>query len=517
MNRPDTNINDYIEILKRRKWLLIAPTLICLVIAIVVALAMPSQYRSTTMIIIEGQQVPEAYVKSTDKTPLNSRLSTLTQQIMSRTRLEKIAEDFNLYEDSGSGLLHRLGLRKSTGTVEPGMESIITKMRKNIRIDIIEGGRSNSGGNNPDAFSISYTGTNPEIIMQMTNTLASLFIEENLKVREEYAEGTSEFLISELNKAKGELERQEQALRRFKELHMGALPEQLDANLRTLDRLQLELQSARGSLKNAVERRSFLEGQRGIITGGGRGQTTSSALQTELLRLNNKLAGLLSTYKESYPDVIMVRNRIKELETQLQENQALEAIGEEKIISQDLGATDPMISPELNATIATIGALTAKEAKIIEQIQRYEARVENTPANEQQMSDIRRDYDISLDNYKSLLEKKLNARLAENLEKRQKGERFRIIDPANLPEKPYKPDRRKITLMGLIAGIGIGIGLIYLFEFFNPAFRKPEDFQGIIDSPILTTIPHFTTGEPKTRSNRFRVIKGKKGQQHEVV
>ena len=504
------NIHDYIEILYRRKWVFIAPLLLCLVIAVIVAFTLPSQYRSTTMILIEGQQVPEAYVQSTDKTPLSSRLSTLTQQIMSRTRLEKIANDFNLQEESGRELLKRLGLSGGDDTDRPGMEAVIVEMRKNINIDVIEGGRTGRGGNNPDAFSISYTGNNPKVIMQITNTLASLFIEENLRIREEYAEGTSEFLVSELNKAKKELEGQEGALRRFKERHMGSLPEQLDANLRTLDRLQLELQSARESRRNAMQRMNFLQGQRGIVTAGA--QTTSGAMQVELLRLGNELAGLLSTYKENYPDVIMIRNRIKEIKAQLQENQTLSDRGEEEIIAEDLATTNPMVSSELNITKSAIETYKLKEEKIIEQVKHYEKRVEDIPANEQKLADIRRDYDISLDNYKSLLEKKLNARLAENLEKRQKGERFRIIDPANLPEKPYKPDRRKIAFMGLLAGMGLGIGLIYLFEFFNPAFRKPEDFHGILDNPVLTTIPRFTVDDDKVRSGRFRVIKGKKGQ-----
>jgi uncharacterized protein involved in exopolysaccharide biosynthesis len=311
MDQPDKNINDYIEIFYRRKWVLIIPMLLGLVIAVVVAYTVAPYYRSTTMILIEGQQVPEAYVQSTDTTPLGSRLSTLTQQIMSRTRLEKIAGDFNLYAGIGGGPLSGLlGLR---GKDKSGKEAIIERMREDINIEVIEGGRARRGVRDPDAFSISYTGNDPFTTMQITNTIASLFIEENLKIREQYAEGTSEFLVSELNKAKKELKAQERTLRRFKERHMGSLPEQLDANLRTLDRLQLELQSTRGSLRIAQERRSLLE-QQGILPGE---PTSYGTLQMEILRLKRDLSGLLSVYKENYPDVIMLKSRMKEIEAQL--------------------------------------------------------------------------------------------------------------------------------------------------------------------------------------------------------
>jgi len=346
--------------------------------------------------------------------------------------------------------------------------------------------------------------------MKVTNTLASLFIEENLKIREQYAEGTSEFLVNELDKAKTDLEAQERTLRDFKERHMGSLPEQLDANLRTLDRLQVDLQTVAATIKNTTDRIHFLEEQLGVGPAGS--SSSISAQETELARLKSELATLKTIYKDNYPDVIMMKNRIKEAESRIVEERSLEESSEGTRSEVDAVAlANPTVFSDLSNSRSNLESLTKREADIRRQIARYERRVEETPANEQRLADIQRDYEISLENYKSLLEKKLNARLAENLEKRQKGERFRVVDPANLPVLPFKPDRPKVIGMGGAGGVGLGLALALLLEFLNPAFRRPEEISKALPYPVLTTIPIFaprTDGEPATR---FSVVKGRKG------
>jgi polysaccharide chain length determinant protein (PEP-CTERM system associated) len=480
MEQSNKTLFDYIDIFYRRKWMLVIPLLLGTGIAVFVSFKLPSYYRSTTLILVEQQKVPEAYVTPTDTTPIEQRLSTMKQQIMSRTRLEQIINEFNLYKDDAGSVLK---------------EDIIERIRDNIEIDIIGGDRRRPS----NAFSISYTGREPYTTMQVTNTLASLFIEENLKTRERYAEGTSEFIISELEKAKKELEVQEKTFREFKERHMGALPEQLDANLRTLDRLQLELQSVNDALKNADDREILLKGQLDI----------GDTLMVELARLKSELASLLSLYKENYPDVVITRNRIKEVEEKLARRTDTEGQKEEELVKIEPTVQNPEAYAVLVSVRSRISTLKAREIRTREQIKTYEKRVEEIPANEQKLAAIQRDYDISLNNYQSLLEKKLNARLAENLEKRQKGERFRVIDPANLPERPFRPDKRKITLLGALAGAGLGIALVYLIELLNPAFRKPEDFEELLPLTVLAVIPAFSK-RPREGHKRLKVIRGRK-------
>jgi len=507
MESKNKSIFDYIEIGMRRKWVLILPTVAGLVIAGFVARSLPSYYRSTTMILIEGQKIPEAYVKSMDQDSLRSRLNTLKQEIMSRTRLEKVASEFNLYDrkEARGGLMDvisKLTGRGGKGTVSKN--EVVSKMKDNIDVKVIANGAVRVGGyRNPDAFSVSYISTDPELARDITNKLATLFIDEHSSIREHFAQGTSKFLKGELAKAKKHLEKQENSIKVFRAKHMGALPEQLDANLRTLDRLQLELQAVSSELRMASEKKSRLEEELGSVTEAG--PSRPSGLQKELASARKKLLRLRATYNENYPDVIMAKSRVKELESRLDSiagdagSAVLESADPVTDNLETRTYSDPKTYNDFLDISATLSNLNKRKSYIKKQIAMYEHRVEVTPTNEQRLSDIKRDYTISLQNYQSLLEKKLNARLAENLEKNRKGESFRVLDPAFLPAFPFKPNRQQITLYGGAAGFGLGLGMVLLLELVNPAFIKPEDFAGLVPLPVLITIPSFSL---KTGQNR---------------
>ncbi|MEK7773451.1 MAG: GNVR domain-containing protein, partial [Deltaproteobacteria bacterium] len=261
-----------------------------------------------------------------------------------------------------------------------------------------------------------------------------------------------------------------------------------EANLRTLDRFQMELQTTAIELRNAEERKAILEAQPALTNTAG--LDVALAPETELDRLQSDLARLLSVYKENYPDVVITRKRIADIKELLAEsnkdvNRAGEAAG------ADAAARNPQAHNALAADNSQITALKQRMSDIKKQIALYEKRVEETPAMEQRFTNLRRDYDISLKNYQDLLAKKLSARLAENLEKRQKGERFRVLDSANLPERSIKPNKPLITLIGFLAGLGGGCALVYVFEFISPSFRKREDVEAALGQPVLAVIPIF--------------------------
>ncbi len=474
----DINIWDYIEILYKRIWYIIIPIVVSVGAAAALCYFLPKSYRSSTLILVEQQKVPENYVKSSVSSSIEDRLGTIREQIMSRTLLQKVIDEFKLYRDEA---------QKKTP------EEIIEIMRKHLGINI-EKGRKNI-----DAFSISYEGRDPYSVMQVTNKLTSLFIEENLKSREAFVMGTTTFLDNELAGIKAELQKQEASLQEFKKRYMGALPEQMTANLQTLTRLQMDMQATADALARAEERRSAL------LAGGGTMVDRDNIIivdpeNARLTQMERELADLKSRFTDKHPEIIQKKNEINELK------QGIMAAKAEREKHPAARTSRPVQSPaeaalqgqyeELNIEI---GRLKARQKALEKQTAEYQARVENTPAREQQMLAIQRDYENTKSHYQSLLDKKLNARISENLEKRQQGEQFRIMDPANLPVKPFSPDQTKIILFGLLGGLAAGAGLAYLREMADTSFAGPEELEAVLQLPVLAAIPNISMALKKER------------------
>lgn len=476
-------IEDYIEIIFRRKWFIIIPFAASIIGVILALLFVPRSYKSTTMILVEHQKVPESYVTPTVTIDITERLNTITQQVMSRTRLESIINEFGLY-------------KKEKDKVTD--EELVELMRENIGLDIKS--ESKGGRDSMSAFSISYIGNDPETVMHVTNRLASLFIEENLKIREQQAEGTTEFLDTQMQSLKTTLEAHEAQIKLFKEKHMGELPSQLETNLRTLDRIQLERQITNDVLRSAEDRKIMIERQLseiGAVPVNTQGITTgvisNNPQRMRLAALQGELTQLSSIYTDKYPDIIRLKNEISELESQIKMGKGRESESTNSGRIQ-FSTDNPLyatLSTQLIEVSAEVKNLKEKQKEIARNISILQGRVERIPEREQQMAALMRDYENTRVNYQSLLNKKLDAQLAESLEKRQKGEQFRILDPANLPMKPFKPDPKKIVLIGIALGIGCGAGLVFLLEYIDGSFRKPEDVYTAIGVPVLVSVPRI--------------------------
>ncbi len=505
-------LHDYLAIGMRRKWYIIIPIVICIVGSFVVYKYLPKIYRSTTLILVQPQKVPADYVRPTITESVLSRLNTISQEILSRTRLEKVIEEFNLYPD----------LRKKLP-----MEEVVETMRKSIEVKIQTGLQKRDDSQN--AFSISYEGRDPRTVMLVTNKLASLFIEENLKVRESQAERTSEFITKELLAIEEQLKKKEEDIRRFKERAMGQLPSQLEANLRILERLQQQLKTTTENIRASEDRAILLQTQieqlkaREPVTPTPiirKAQPYSSEdLQIEQMpqdpiiaqynKLKGDLANAQTKYKDTHPDVIDLKKKISNLEPKVKElmekfeserEARLKAKGDDVVIEYDLPPPKP--DPNIERLIAQYteqynnALLEAKRSKeelkhLREEIAFYQKRVEDTPKREQELALLTRDYDLLKANYQSLLDKKIQAQMAENLERKQQGEQFKILDPARIPEKPVKPDRNKVLLIGAVIGLVIGFGLAWFRESLDRSFHTVSEVENYLGIPVIATIPNL--------------------------
>lgn len=524
VNSTTFNPKDLWYVAVRRKWLIAASIVVSLGIAWVVCVITPKSFRSNTLIMVDNQKIPENYVHSVVGGSVSERIVTIQQQVLSRTVLSSVIDEFDLYHDAASGV---------------GREAAIEGMRKKIKVET----KGGPGVAHVDAFSIAFSHNDPVIAQKVTAKLASQFIDQNLRSREQLVQGTTEFLTVELERAAGSLEEQEKAIAIFKKKHMGELPGQTDANLHMLSRLQRESTTLSETLQNRIDRRMGLQKMisayetMGLALldaprGSGLPQVTSDDLRegraprqavprgesavmggvtsggdplaVRLRELERTLSSLSAEYKDTYPDVIQVKHEIQQIKQKLAEKRASgpnekDAVGAEggraETGKKVTSVMDPYLhelKKERDENEIGISSLTEQLHKVKGQVEEYERRVERAPEREQELTVLQRDYDNTKKNYQTLLEKQLNARISENLEHRQKGETFRVLDPANVPSSPESPDQVRIMLVGLLVGIGGGYGLAFLLEQMAGVFRRPEDAESVLGLPVLATIPDFT-------------------------
>lgn len=476
-----------LEIIIKRHWFIIIPFCLSMIIGTILVVKLPRMYESKTVILVQPQKVPSNIVQDIVSSDLNARISTLSQQILSRSNLEKIIEDFKLYSGPKYEKMY--------------LEKKVENLQKRISVRVTQG-----GGRDADSFSISFRGPEPEKVMQVTSSLASSFIDENLKIRESQAIGTNTFLEDELETMRKRLMVTEQMLKNYRETNMGGLPEQLNSNLSILSSLNERLTSIQTQIIDARSRLSNLRNtdfepspssiSRPI-------ETRETGTQT-LEQMKEQLEVYKNRYTDNHPDVIRLKKRISDFEEQMKKE------GKNKIVSPE---SDRNNRPQLNQTFVQqrqnirneIARLELERDDIIKQIAVYKKRVEDTPKREQELQTLERDYDNINQTYNSLLGRQLEAQIAVNMEKKQKGEQFRILDPARLPQGPVYPNLKILFLLIMVSGLGVGGGLVVLLEIFDSSFKEPEEIESFLNLPVLATLPTVMS-ESETRRNRKKIM-----------
>lgn len=467
------NPEQILRIVIRKRWFLLIPFCLSLLAGIAYSILVPRIYTAETLILVEPQRVPDDYIRSVVAGDVESRVSTIQQQILSRTNLSRIIKDFNLFGTSSGNKLY--------------LEDKIASLRRRISVEVTRSRRRS----NADSFTISFKDANPETAMKVTNAIATSFIDENLKVREEQAVGTSNFLAGELESIRDRLEVLEEQLKNFRKENMGELPEQLESNLRILDRLQEQLSERQLNLREEKNNLQAIEAEIFSLTSEGTGSIT--ALKTELVneitKYRESLEALKAKYTQEHPDVLRLKQLIADKEreyTALRESSGYEVTT----------PVNPTIASSLNelrlrkkTVKQSVLALTNEIEDLQKQMADYEARVENTPKREQELLSLKRDYENMQALYNSLLNRRLEAELAANMERKQKGEQFRIVDPASLPQKPSDPNMKKMFVLFVVAGLGIGGGLICLQQMADKSLSSLEEIESISQLKVVATIP----------------------------
>jgi polysaccharide chain length determinant protein (PEP-CTERM system associated) len=464
---------------RRRRWQIILPAIVVAAAAAWWVRRLPDQYRSDALLLVVSQRVPETFVRSTVTTRGDSRLQSITQQILSRTQLERIIRDFDLYPE-----------RRTTGA----MQDVVDSMRlRDIDIQPVKG----------DAFRLGFVAERPEVAMRVADRLASLFIGQTSLDRTTLAEGADQFLEAELEDARRKLVDTETTLQEYRRRHNGELPQQLEANVQVLRNTEMQIQALADSLNRDRDRQLAVERSleeanlaepvetrapnRAQAAPADTGRLTATE---QLERAEAALEELQSTLTEQHPDILTLKQTIAELRQRSQVERA------RRIEAGEGSATDTLrrrrvegLRAELSAVERQIAQKAAEGERLRGVLLSYQKRVDIEPTREAELVALTRDYETLQQTYRGLLAKKQESAIAANLERRQIGAQFKVLDRARLPERPFGPNRPRLYGIGAAGGLGIGLLFAFILECCEHGLRTEDDVRVALGLPVLATIP----------------------------
>jgi succinoglycan biosynthesis transport protein ExoP len=490
-------------IVRRRRWQFLIPFFCGWVLVWGASWLIPSTYRSGTLILVEQPSVPEKYVVSNIDSDIQHQLDSITEQILSRTRLVRIIDNLGLYAQD----------RKHKSA-----DDLVETMRKDIEIEL-----SHGDDRKLSAFDIYYASRDPKMAQAATAELANLFITENLEQRQERSENTTKFLGDQLDQARAKLAAQEAKLRVFKDQHLGELPNQTQSNLQILSGIQNQMQTNQDSLNRAKQQNTYLESlinQYRAMDHGSKpvegGPVGLAEIDKELDQLKAQLADLTSHYTDKHPDVRKTKEQIARTE-QMRER----VVGDMRSRAND-AVPEPASATSLDPKSAPILDLESqlkanrleianREAEIKDEqnkISQYQGRLNMAPVMEQQFADITRDYDQSKTDYEALLAKKNQSEMSTDLEKSQQGEHFRMLDPPNLPVRPYKPNRLMLCGAGLAVGLVLGGGFAFGQEKLSGKIYSEREIKKFVPYDVIAEIPPIESLEEQLSHRRGAWLAG---------
>lgn len=505
-------IDYYVKLVLRRRWFLILPFAISMAVGIYLAITLPRIYSASNLILVEPKSVPESFVPSLQAVDIKERINTIKEQILSRTNLEQIITDFDLFPRDDLFLEDKVGL-----------------VKRNAEVDVTKFGRG------VDSFRIVYRGENPQTVSDVANALADRFISESLVLPLEKALATNRFLDVQLGDLRERLEEIEDRIQAYRRSNMGELPEELNSNLRILDRLQVQLNDKQLSLRDSRNRLGLVDTRiaalkdiripvesapgSDLIPIAMPSSNSEVAPDIQALdNLRNQLQALRGRYTDKHPDVRRLVSLVEKLERDIEEKNAASIPSEYEVEDVPEGGAaaetpKPGRSSERPEVMDLRNELILQRQELMNEIQQttqdirdietkivdYQKRVENAPKREMELLALQRNYDNLQDTYKTWLERKLESDIAVSMEKKQQGQKFRVIDRAKIPRRPISPDVQKILLICLVVPLGIGGGLIFLLDLADSSVKIPQGLEENLSVPVLAVVPEF-----RSTKDRFR-------------
>lgn len=541
MEEQTKDINDFIQALRRRKRQIGLVAGILLFASVMVAFFLPPSYRSSATILIEEQEIPPELVRSTITSFADQRIQVISQQVMTRTNLMQIIEKYTLYPSQRRRDTTEEVLARMTGDIR--FESVSADvMDKNRGMKVTA----------TIAFKLSYDGETPEVAVKVANELVSLYLNENLKSRQQKTAETSSFLTEEVERMNTHISELEAKLADFKKKNIGRLPEVAQLNLQTRDRTESEVMEADRQINTVQERKIYLEGQLAQIkpdtpmfgAGGERILGTGDRLSI----LKSQYASLSGVYALNHPDLVKMRREMASLEKESGNFDAQEQGKQIVKLRADLATLQDKYSPDhpdvvklrkavvaseeaqrqenqqktdlrpkkpenpayltfqsqLESTISELKSLQNRRVELKAKAASYEARLQQSPEVEREYLDLSRDHENSYRRYQELKAKQLEAQVAQELEKGSKGERFSLIDPPQLPEKPHSPNRTAILLLGAILSLGGGVGYASLLESLDASIRGTKSLAQLSRVPVLAAIPYMENAQDRGRKRKVK-------------
>ncbi len=505
-------LSDFLQILRRRFWLLVVPPLITTFAALLYSSSVPNMYESDMLIAIEPQRVPDSFVRSTVTLQTDHRLDALQVQVLSRTTLQQVIDEFGLYQHE---------------RVTTSIEEVLAKMREAIRVDLETPRPRGRNDAQPSAFHVRFTYPDPELAAAVTQRIGTHFVEQNIRDRGGLASATNAFLEGQLTEARGRLEGQEQRLEAFRQRHGKELPTQSQTNVQALSSAQMQAQSLVESVARDRDRKMMLEriyreaaaepAAPVVPAGDPRspgGEIPAGATpQQQVVSARASLAALELRYTDNHPDVVRARRQLAELEARVAAETSGSPANRGTATTLAAAVVDPVRRESLRQMTAEIESLDrqiafkeSEERRVRSEISEYQRRLEAVPGLESEWVKLTRDYDTLQTGYRDLLTKSSAAQVAANLEAEDIGERFRIVDPATVPVQALASMRLRYNATGLAIGLFLGIGVVVLLELLNRSFRTELDVLEVLDLPVLASVPRIESAAEQLGDRRRRML-----------